>query len=271
LFKLAVLFVGAWLMVHRSDALYQSCRRGWLRLGWPVAAALGLIALGFVLTRDLGPLLVTGLTLMVVFGAYIGFGRTLALMALLVGGLFLLGDLHSVVAGRLESLRDPFSSGNEHLARLLWFQHETPVSGFGIGNAPWCGYTLGGGCPGLPKQLQSDYTFTALIGVYGLAAWGCVALLVLMVILLQRVFIRPGALGFLPGDRDSLQTAYLGWVAILFGGMLFFQMLITVAGNLGRFPVTGITFPFVSLGDAAILAGTLLLALLLNRSVEDSA
>ena len=38
------------------------------------------------------------------------------------------------------------------------------------GAVPWCGFGAPGACAGVPAQIQSDYTFTALVGEFGRAA-----------------------------------------------------------------------------------------------------
>ena len=82
------------------------------------------------------------------------------------------------VAERLESVRNPFTATNDQLAIITWFQESAPAGGYGMGAVPWCGEIAGAGCRGVPRQIQSDYVFTALVGVYGKAvAVGLVALL----------------------------------------------------------------------------------------------
>ena len=86
--------------------------------------------------------------------------------------LFRLGAVDSVTAARLESLAAPFASTNDQLALVTWFQRAAPAQGFGIGAVPWCGYATAGRCSGVPAQIHSDYTFTAIVGVFGAtAAW----------------------------------------------------------------------------------------------------
>jgi hypothetical protein len=56
---------------------------------------------------------------------------------------------------------------------------------------PWCGFGASGGCAGVPAQIQSDYTFTALIGMFGwTAAW---AITIGCVLWLYAVLRRHGA------------------------------------------------------------------------------
>src|SRR5439155_4984722 len=110
-------------------------------------------------------------------GAYrAAFALAMALFMLWIIGttlaLFEIGALDDVTAGRLENLAAPLASANDQLALVTWFQHAAPPAGFGLGAVPWCGHASGTGCPGVPAQIQSDYTLTALVGAFGWAtAW----------------------------------------------------------------------------------------------------
>ncbi|HEY2816840.1 MAG TPA: hypothetical protein VGK44_06880, partial [Casimicrobiaceae bacterium] len=87
-------------------------------------------------------------------------------------GLFELGSIDQVTAARLENRAAPLASSNDQLALVTWFQQAAPAAGFGLGNVPWCGYSTARSCAGVPAQIQSDYTFTALVGAFGTAfAW----------------------------------------------------------------------------------------------------
>ena len=88
------------------------------------------------------------------------------------GGLFQVGPFDAVTASRLESVAAPFASINDQLAMVSWFQRAAPAEGFGIGTTPWCGFSPAHACSGVPAQIHSDYTFTAMVGVFGpLLSW----------------------------------------------------------------------------------------------------
>ena len=74
---------------------------------------------------------------------------------------FQFGAVHEVTAGRLENLAAPLASANDQLALVTWFREAAPANGFGLGAVPWCGFASAT-CAGVPAQIQSDYTFTAL-------------------------------------------------------------------------------------------------------------
>jgi hypothetical protein len=177
----------------------------------------------------------------------------------------MLGERLDVVADRLQAWRDAFTANHDDMARLLWFQHEASLQdhGWGIGQTPWCAGVKLDPCWGLPLQLQSDYTFTALVGWWGpMGAWFCVVCFSLYVyawlmhaakqshtVLAPDKLIQPGFLG----QALSLQMLFLTglWVLV--------QTWITVCGNLGWLPLTGITWPLISYGKTSLWLTTFLM------------
>jgi cell division protein FtsW (lipid II flippase) len=195
------------------------------------------------------------------------------LFALWIGvatvALFKLGAVDPVTATRLESLATPFASTNDQLALVSWFQRAAPADGFGIGNAPWCGYAPAGICSGVPAQIHSDYTFTALVGVFGAtAAWaasiGCAVWLHRLIRHHGRVTRGEPRLVATAGRLANDGQALLSWVGLAWVVMSLCQLAVTVAGNLAVLPLTGVTFPFVSFGMTSLLVNLAFLALCLN-------
>ncbi len=190
-------------------------------------------------------------------------------------GLFELGALNDVTAGRLENLAAPLASANDQLALVTWFQHAAPPSGFGVGAVPWCGYASASGCPGVPAQIQSDYTMTALVGMFGwTAAW---AIAIGGALWLHRLIRHHGRVtrgeprlvkaGEGVGNDDQ---ALLSWIAVGFVVLSLCQLAVTVAGNLAVLPLTGVTFPFVSFGMTSLVVNMALLGLSLNVNLPAS-
>ena len=142
-----------------------------------------------LVTRDMGPLLIAGYAAGAFLAASIAMwcapahrattsGMRIAVVLFVAWivattlALFELGAIDDVTAARLENLAAPIASTNDQLALVTWFQRAAPPAGFGLGNVPWCGYGGSTGCPGVPAQIQSDYTFTAMVGAFGTtAAW----------------------------------------------------------------------------------------------------
>lgn len=250
-----------------------------LKFAAPLLPLLVLVLGGLLVTDDKGPLLVilyaaaifvgVGAALFVSgkAGWAVGIASGMAVLGVYVWSLSwaLLrygGQLGSRIRERVESAQQPFLAGNDQMAHVLWFQEAAgEAGGFGLGAAPWCG-EMAGGCRGVPPQIQSDYLFTALLGVFGpLMSWGLLALFVLW---LWRLARSHPAVTSGRADSDDPGQAWLSWMTLCWAGLTLTQMAVTVAGNLCWLPLTGITFPFVSFGAWSLLANAFFLALGLN-------
>jgi cell division protein FtsW (lipid II flippase) len=264
-----------------------------LRYAWPLAFVAVVLAGAMLVTRDMGPLLIASYAAGAFLAASIAMwwhvrrGAIVA-SALLAGGLFVawivgvthavftLGALDEVTAGRLENLAAPLASANDQLALVTWFRDAVPPGGFGPGAVPWCGFAATSGCAGVPAQIQSDYTFTALVGVFGhAAAWiftlACALWLHRIVARHADVtrgeprFVRVG--GRLVADAQ----AFLSWIGVAWVVLTLCQLAVTVAGNLAVLPLTGVTFPFVSFGMTSLVVNAALLALCVTVDVPEAA
>jgi cell division protein FtsW (lipid II flippase) len=119
------------------------------------------------------------------------------------------------------------------------------------------------GCKGLPLQLQSDYTFTALSGWWGvqgatlvLGVYTAFALgLMRQAGMALKHQLQPIDLMQAPGAVRAHASA--GW--FLMGLLLLTQCWITVGGNLGWLPLTGLTWPLISFGRASLWLSTFLM------------
>ena len=292
------LIVGAaWFFFLRGGPLAEglarsgTAARAVLRYVWPLLFVVGVLIAAMALTRDMGPLLIAGYASGAFLGASVAMwwhqrtGRTASAfgfavlvfslwIAAITMALFQLGSLDDVTAARLESLAAPLASGNDQLALVSWFQQAAPSRGFGIAAVPWCGYAGAAGCGGVPAQIHSDYTFTALVGAFGTAAaWAasiaCAVWLHRLVRHHGRVtrgeprFVRVG--GRLVHDAQ----AFLSWIAVAWVVLTLCQLAVTVAGNLAVLPLTGVTFPFVSFGMTSLVVNMGFLALALNVDLPD--
>jgi cell division protein FtsW (lipid II flippase) len=287
-FRLWLILGVSWVFFVRGEsALALSAgsgggMRGMLFL-WPLLFVLIVPLAGLVLTDDFGPLFVMLYAASIFVGAGFAFvyfdragyrrwlgGAAGVLIAgawvyLLTFALYSLPTPLARVAERLQSVREPFSASNDQMAIITWFQESAPADGYGLGAVPWCGEIAAAGCRGVPRQIQSDYIYTALVGVYGKAA--AVALVALLALWLVRVVIHHGRASrgtIAPGAPVATQQAWLSWIAVCWVGLTLAQLAITVAGNIGWLPLTGINFPFASFGAWSLLANTLFLALAIN-------
>jgi cell division protein FtsW (lipid II flippase) len=264
-----------------------------VRYAWPLGFV-GVVLVGIMLvTRDMGPLLIASYAAGAFVAASIAMwwharsGAThapAALAACVFAGwivvvtlsVFEFGAMDAVTADRLENLAAPLASANDQLALVTWFRQAAPAAGFGLGFVPWCGFSTTTGCAGVPAQIQSDYTFTALVGVFGsLAAW---LLTIGSALWLHRLIryharVTRGEPRFVrQAQRIAVDPqAFLSWMGVTWVVLTLCQLAVTVAGNLAVLPLTGVTFPFVSFGMTSLVVNGALLALCMNLSLPDEA
>src|SRR6185369_180391 len=129
-----------------------------------------------------------------------------------------------------------------------------------------------GACAGVPAQIQSDYTFTALVGAFGsLAAWtmtiGCAVWLHLLIS--RHGAATGGEPRFVrtAGRMGNDEQAFVSWLCVMWVVLALCQLAVTVAGNLAVIPLTGVTFPFVSFGMTSLLVNMALFALCLHINI----
>jgi len=291
------LIVGAaWFFFLRGTPLTERLARSGtslISLGryvWPLLFVVTVLIGAMLVTKDMGPLLIAGYGA----GAFVAASVAMwwyqrrgtmapayALAVILFAGwivgityaLFKLGSVDDVAAGRLESVAAPLASANDQLALVTWFQRAAPETGFGPGAVPWCGFGAHGTCAGVPAQIQSDYTFTALVGTFGWSAtWlltlGCAVWLHWLVAQHGRAtrgeprFVRSA------GRMSNDDQAFLSWICVTWVVLALCQLAVTVAGNLAVIPLTGVTFPFVSFGMTSLVMNTAMLALAVNVSPD---
>jgi cell division protein FtsW (lipid II flippase) len=259
------------------------CLQGWLIYRWfdgglaqPANHKLKLSALvllcavfGLLGTWDLGPLMVVGqmsvlIAVCLLWQNQVRSPKTAWLLAAAVLLVWLMSlwalelaapMIGGHVAQRLTAIVTPFSGELNYLSQLRWFADATPTLGFGLGDVPWCG-TLGdleaAKCNGVPKELHSDYVITALLGAWGKSA----AVLISLAVLAFCFALLPNHLHQLGGAR--LRCA-IGTVFVLTTAA---QLSVTVLGNLGHIALTGVTYPFIGFGTAALCTTALFVGLL---------
>ena len=290
------LIVGAawFFFLHAGPLAERLARAGpaaaavWRYL-WPLMFVVAVLVAAMLVTRDMGPLLIAGYASGAFLAAsaamwwHLRSGRTLApfvlagllfaaWIAVVTLALFQLGSVDSVTATRLESLAAPFASTNDQQALVAWFRGAAPAQGFGIGTTPWCGFSPSGQCSGVPAQIHSDYSFTAIVGLFGsTTAWvtavGCALWLQRLVRHHGRVTRGEPRLVASAGHLAVDGQALLSWIGVAWVVLTLCQLAVTVAGNLALLPLTGVTFPFVSFGMTSLLVNMAFLALCLNVDV----
>ena len=185
------------------------------------------------------------------------------------------GAVDETTAGRLENAAAPLASANDQLALVTWFQRAAPARGFGPGAVPWCGFGTPTVCAGVPGQIQSDYTFSALVGMFG---WSATWALTIGSALWLNEIIRGHAnatrgeprLVRVGGRMTNDAQAFVSWICVTWVVLALCQLSVTVAGNLAVIPLTGVTFPFVSFGKTSLVLDMAMLALAIdvNRRYE---
>jgi len=290
LLPLLLLFGVSWFFLLRGAVWTrrEGGSAGWLATSMlPLLVHVAVVLAALILTDDLGPMLVVLFASAIYAGAFaaqgllargarwplaagIGLLSTVLLAATLLGGLLVFSKLPGTgaerVAARIDSVVNPFSAENDQLAHVLWLGQHTPPNGYGLGAVPWCGTLPSTGCPGIPAQAQSDYSFAVLHAVTGNAA--AFALLAIYLLWIGTLAVRQAAQtrGRLkPGTTGASQSAWLAWLCVCWAVLTMVQTMVTVAGNLGALPLTGVTWPFVSFGLWSLLRNTLVLGLVMNR------
>jgi len=287
------LIVGAaWFFFLRGDPLAKRLATSGAsvvslaRYVWPLACVVAVLIGIQVITHDMGPLLIACYAAGAFVAAsvamwwhersgarYAAFAIAMTLFVAWIlattFALFEVGSLDDTTAARLENLAAPLASANDQLALITWFQRVAPPAGFGIGAVPWCGHASAVGCAGVPAQIQSDYTLTALVGVFGWsAAWavtiGCAIWLHRLIRHHPRVTRGEPRLVVISGRMVSDDQALLSWIAVAWVVLSLCQLAVTVAGNLSVIPLTGVTFPFVSFGMTSLVVNMAMLGVAIN-------
>lgn len=63
----------------------------------------------------------------------------------------------------------------------------------------------------------------------------------------------------------ATEAAWLAWLAVCWVVLTVVQTCVTVMGNLGTLPLTGVTWPFVSFGTWSMLVNAFVLGLVMHR------
>lgn len=195
-------------------------------------------------------------------GYTIGVLSSTAILLLLMMGLVNLSGFDARTAERVNAWVNPFVATNDQMAILHWFRESVPMLGYHLGNIPWCGYHLSG-CQGVPLQMQSDYTITSVMAVVGIPlSIGLMAVYFGWLVLIAR---QQMAFASEQVKTRLLSGGYflLAWVILLWVVITVFQALVTISGNLGILPLTGVTLPFLSYGTSNLWLNSILLSLAL--------
>jgi len=256
-----IILVAGWSL-WKMPIFYSLWASNHKRLVFPITfdplLILVVSALIAFVTFDKGPFLVVCLLFVVLFSSGLGWTTGIGLLLLGFLILILIGADIDVVSLRLQAWREPFSADKDDMARLFWFQSYASenIWGFGPGQTPWCGSTFLDNCVGLPLQLQSDYTFTAIHGWFGPVGSG-IFVLAYSIWCFHLIALSSRQSVYLSSPLillTSYNTHYLLGKHLLFLTALLtlIQTWITVSGNLGWLPLTGLTWPLISFGKTSL-------------------
>lgn len=255
--RLPVWFGMAWLT-------YRWVSNGLRPISGMLAGVLLLAALVLALwiTDDRGPILAQAIAMSLVLGSMAAvpiwqrhssaWGVVIAvLLSSLLLSAIAWGVYRYAPAERLAALAHPHFGELEFLSEIRWFLHAAPRDGFGLGQVPWCGNAAALGiakCGGVPRQIQSDYVYAALVGVWGYPR-ATLLIVLLLTWLTSLVSIRFGRASARAVDLDNLA----GW--LIAGGATTYatQTIISSMGTLGVMPLTGVSIPILAYGSTSLL------------------
>lgn len=119
-----------------------------------------------------------------------------------------------------------------------------------IGSSPFYGYGLGK-TPIYIPEAQTDFIISIFFSNFGFIS--AIALIILLVIFDTNLIMIA---------KDLTQRNKILLSGII--AMLIFQQIQNIGMNLGLFPITGITLPFISYGGSSLLCYLILVGLILN-------
>ena len=125
----------------------------------------------------------------------------------------------------------------------------------------------------MPAQIQSDYTFTAMVGEFGWTlAWaltiGCAVWLYTLIRDHGRATRGEPRFVRTRGRMGNDDQAFVSWLCVAWVVLALCQLAVTVAGNLAVIPLTGVTFPFVSFGMTSLVVNMSMLGLAVNLNAQ---
>jgi len=278
--KVILVFLFSWFLMIRGNFLLlnrlDNPKLAFKRI-MPILGFLVFCLIYALISKDFGPLLLTLICaifwiipIMVSSAKFLSVNISILLIFALFFIIIILGKYNiapNIIVERVNIITNPFNAVNDDVARLLWFQQESPLAGFGLGYVPWCGYADDIRCiRGLPLQLQSDYTFTGLIGLYGIFA---MLIVLAMIFWVWRIIsnyyqypIKP--LNMISSGYEKYK-AFQICIAMTFGTLVIVQLCISASGNLAWVPLTGITMPFISFGSTALMTYSFISGIIIHN------
>ena len=206
-----------------------------------------LILIVSVIFSDLGGSLVAAS--LFVFSLFVLLGSRFALsfLAIFTGICALLYAISEKVQGRVALMMEPMRANISDFARLIEFNEASQPGGYGLGAIQWC--STEGVC--LPLQSLSDYMPTLLSGWIGRT--GSSIFLILFAITLLRLSYLAFKSSWFYNDKYKFIKALSSLLCLA----AFFQLMVTVLGNLRLIPLTGLGTPLISIGISSSITASL--------------
>ena len=206
-----------------------------------------LILIVSVIFSDLGGSLVAAS--LFVFSLFVLLGSRFALsfLAIFIGMCTLLYAISEKVQGRVTLMMEPMRANISDFARLIEFNEASQPYGYGLGSIQWC--STEGIC--LPLQSLSDYMPTLLSGWMG--RLGSSFFLILFAIALLRLSYLAFTQSWFYNDKYK----FIKTLSSLLCLAAFFQLMVTVLGNLRLIPLTGLGTPLISIGISSSITASL--------------
>lgn len=274
LIKLLLLSLLAWYAMSRADYISRKTELSGFKGEWWITNNLleflmiSLVTmLSFLIIHDFGPLLV--ILVFISIYTWLLMGRRMLFLLLSSWGLLIsagfslrswlikVGPIAHIYR-RFDEMAAPFLHGTGELAKLQWLRHSAGWFGYDFGEVTYSGHYIRqtGKMIVSPAQLQSDYTITHLIAV-----WGYIPgflLLALYAAWLLAIFIS-GAKSAASIQQSQVNRLF-GWWLTLAALMIAIQGLLTFSGNFTIVPLSGLTFPMLSYGSATLLFSVLMIS-----------
>ena len=250
-FKLAFIFyLAVWL--QKREQLIGTFKEGFI----PFATLLAISTFIIAIEPD--------------FGTFLILCGIATIMFFIAGGnifhLFLGGGISSVLGLPLilhkQYIRDRFiaffNPASPQISETIGFQIKQALIAIGSGGAFGVGYGKSVQKFGYLPEVQADMIFSAMSEELGF--FRLLIILGMFGILIYRGYRiaqnAPDRFGFL------LATGITSWVAV--------QSCVNVAVNVGLFPITGLTLPFLSYGGSSLIALLTGIGILLNISAHST-
>jgi cell division protein FtsW (lipid II flippase) len=217
-----------------------------------------LIVIVSAIFSDLGGSLVA--TALFLFSLFILLGSKFSFIFILIFTIIcsFLFQISEKVQGRVTLMMEPMRANISDFARLIQFSEAAQPNGFGLGRLEWCSGE--GVC--VPLQSLSDYMPSLLNGLAG--QWISSIFLLLFAFILLRLAYLTFTASWFYNDKNKFIKSLSSLLCLA----AFFQLLVTVLGNLRIIPLTGLGTPLISIGISSSITASIGMGLAIGLCFE---